>query len=204
MNPKRILEIVIALCAILATCLVQCVAQDAKHIALERDAYQASFRSDLGIPEWVKWCVSRDYFGKTKRLPGDHFRTDPMTPKPRVKSSMYANTGYQRGHMCPAADMTASRALMKQTFYMSNICPMTPAVNTGAWKITETLERKLASGTNTIRVTACPLFFPQDTAWIGNGRVAVPHAFFKVITIDGDPFFFKIFIIENKWHYPEE
>lgn len=204
MNPKRILEIGVAITALLASCLVQCIAQDAKHVAIERDAYQASFRPDLGIPEWVKWCVSRDHFGKTKRVPGDHFRTDPLTPKPRVKSSMYANTGYQRGHMCPAADMTASRALMKQTFYMSNICPMTPSLNTGAWKKTETLERMLASGTKTIRVTACPLFFPQDTAWIGNGRIAVPHAFFKVITIDGDPFFYKIFILENKWHYPEE
>jgi len=46
---------------------------------------------------------------------------------------------YQRGHLVTAGHMTASKSLYDSTFTMTNISPMAPALNNGAWKDTEEL-----------------------------------------------------------------
>lgn len=174
------------------------IAQSGNALMIDHGSFIVSFRPDLGIPERVEWRVSYADLGKEKRSSTYRFRSDKATPKPRVTPDIYTNSGFHRGHMCPAADRSASKSAMRSTFIMSNICPMTPSVNTGSWKYTEIVERALAGRRLSCLITACPLFFPQDTAWIGRHQVAIPHAFMKVITIEGDPFFYKLFIIENK------
>lgn len=173
-------------------------AEENKVLMLDKGSYQIYYNPAIGLPQLVVWGLSKSDIGKAKREPSFHFVTDHDTPKPRVKSSMYSHTGYQRGHMCPAADRSASKALMKSTFVMSNVCPMTARLNVGPWKDIETLERYLLKKYPALRIKAAPLFFPRDTQWIGNGRVAVPHAFIKVITVQGRNDIGKIFILDNK------
>lgn len=193
-------EIVSALVAILVFCLGACVqvlAQRAKVLMIDKGSYQVYYNPALGLPEVVLWRLTAGDIGSVKRDPSFRFKTDKDTPRPRVTSAMYTHSGYQRGHMCPAADRSASKDLMKSTFVMSNVAPMTPSLNTGAWKITENYGRQLLCQADTIQISASTIFFPKDTSWIGGGRVAVPHAFMKVITIPGEYDFCKIFILEN-------
>ena len=192
---NRVLSLVVVLMAISVT-LISAGASNT--ISIDRGTYTVVYSPVLGIPVRVDWGVSRSYIGITKREPSFRFRTEQLAPRPRITSAMYSNSGYQRGHMCPAADRSVSKTLMKSTFIMSNVCPMTPSINTGAWKRTEIYCRTLGGMGHSCHVSASPIFFPQDTMWIGGGRIAVPHAFMKVITIDGNPFFCRIFIIENK------
>lgn len=168
-------------------------------IRLSNQTYSVEYRPDLGIPTRVDWVLSDSFLGRTKRTPTMRFKTDSRTPRPRVTSALYTRSGYQRGHMCPAADRSVSKDLMEQTFVMSNVCPMTPALNTGAWKRTEEETRVLARQGRRVNVTAAPLFFPQDTSWIGGHRVAVPHAFAKFIWTDDSPKVFKYWIIKNEF-----
>lgn len=165
---------------------------------LQNGSYSVEYRPDLGIPTRVDWMISDSLLGRVKRTPAFRFKADGRTPRPRITSALYTRSGYQRGHMCPAADRSASKDLMRSTFLMSNVCPMTPAINTGVWKITEETGRTLARRGHKVNVTAGALFFPQDTSWIGGHRVAVPHAFVKFMWTDDELRYFNYWIIENE------
>ena len=197
MKRKSILSAALAVIVFIICGVVQVLAQHAKVLMIDKGSYQVYYNPALGLPEVVLWHLTTGDIGSVKRDPSFRFKTDKDTPKPRVTSAMYSHSGYQRGHMCPAADRSANKALMKSTFVMSNVAPMTPKLNTGAWKITENYGRQLLCQADTIQISASTIFFPKDTNWIGDGRVAVPHAFMKVITIPGRYDFCKIFILDN-------
>jgi len=54
---------------------------------------------------------------------------------PAHRSSLkdYCRSGYDRGHMVPAADQTFSQEAMNETFYLSNICPQNAHLNRVYW-----------------------------------------------------------------------
>ena len=56
----------------------------------------------------------------------------------------YKGSGYDRGHMCPSADMKWSPAAQRDCFYMSNICPQDRSLNSGAWSKLENACRRWA------------------------------------------------------------
>lgn len=167
-------------------------------LSLSNPSYSVEYRPDLGIPTQVDWVISDTLMGSVKRTPTFRFKADGRTPRPRITSALYTRSGFQRGHMCPAADRSASKDLMRSTFLMSNVCPMTPAINTGAWKVTEETGRALARQGHKVNVTAGALFFPQDTSWIGGHRVAVPHAFIKFMWTNDELNYYNYWIIENR------
>lgn len=167
-------------------------------MSLDKGSFHVLFSNRLGIPKKVEYTVCPSDLGQAKRSPALKFKTDKDTPKPRVSSSMYSNSGFQRGHMCPAASRNATDALMRSTFIMSNVCPQTQVLNTGKWKMTENRERAVARQTGMCNVIAAPLFLPDDTLWIGNGRVAVPHMFYKMIYTSNPPRVYGWYIFENK------
>ena len=173
------LLLLIAACAFILRACFGGFAQVARAQSIERCTID--YDPGLGIPRQVAWSILPGDLGEVKRDPSFRFKADKAQPRPRVTSGLYAHSGYQRGHMCPAADRSASRRSMRSTFLMSNVCPMAPALNMGAWKSLEAQARKEAVTLGKCSVIAAPIFFPVDTAWIGRGRVAVPHAFFKRI-----------------------
>lgn len=197
MKGSRIVDRLIVLIILILIAWLSCAAQVNNLIELEKGSFSVKYNVLLGIPQRVEWWVHDSDLGIAKRQSSFRFRTDKECPKPRVNSGMYANSGFQRGHMCPAADRSASITRMKQTFIMSNICPMTPHINAGEWKKTEVLERMVAMKYGACRCIASPLFFPKDTAWMAKGKIAIPHAFIKVITVPNSRHFYRIFIIEN-------
>lgn len=165
---------------------------------IDHGSFVVDFNPKTGCPNMVSWAITPDDLGNQKREPSFRFKADKATPKPRVTSALYTRSGFQRGHMCPAADRSASREAMRSTFVMSNVCPQTSSLNTGAWKSIENLERKIALATGRCSVHAAPLFFPQDTTWIGGHRVAVPHAFVKVLFNSKPDRWYGVYILENK------
>jgi endonuclease G len=82
--------------------------------------------------------------------------------------------------MAPAADMKWSPQAMKESFYLSNICPQNKNLNAGIWKDLEEQVRDLATQKGKIYVVCGPLVsnLPET---IGANRVAVPDAFFKAL-----------------------
>ena len=97
---------------------------------LHKKSFLLEYNSPLGIPSFVSWAVTPKDLGSVKRTPTFRFKTDGDTPRPRITSALYTRSGYQRGHMCPAGDRSATKEDMKATFVMSNVCPMTAGLNT--------------------------------------------------------------------------
>ena len=97
-----------------------------------------------------------------------------------VRPRDYAGSGFDKGHLAPAADMTYSLPSMNNSFLMSNISPQHPGCNRGIWKRLETQVRKWALKEKKIRVITGPVF-SSEPAVAGKSDIPVPVAFYKVI-----------------------
>ncbi len=152
---------------------------------LVHKGYTVSFNAAWNLPYWSAWTLtsSRTY-GNNKRY--DKFLPDPLLPSANaVETSDYAGSGYDRGHLCPAADNKWNSQAMKECFYLSNICPQEPNLNRGDWKELEDKCRDLVREGHTLYIAAGPLFTSAAGKHIGKKhKIAVPDGFFKVILME--------------------
>ena len=74
----------------------------------------------------------------------NRFRRDPEIPTGSATTADYRRSGYDRGHLAPAADMAFSVQTMADSFFMSNMSPQKPAFNRGIWKRLEEQVRQIA------------------------------------------------------------
>jgi endonuclease G len=112
-------------------------------------------------------------------------RTDKFIPDPAVSTgsatdSDYSGSGYDRGHLAPAADMGWSETTMVESFYFSNMSPQVPGFNRGIWKRLEEQVRSWAIEYDTIYVVTGPVL-KGEMGSIGANKVAVPNYYYKVI-----------------------
>lgn len=111
----------------------------------------------------------------------DKFRSDPEIPTGSATPGDYRRSGYDRGHLAPAADMAFSVQTMVDSFFMSNMSPQKPAFNRGIWKDLEALVRQFAITEQKIVVVTGPILPRKKTATIGANKVTVPTHYYKVI-----------------------
>lgn len=138
-----------------------------------------SFNKDNGTPNYSAWeLLGTETDGKYSR--SNKFWQDfDLKGCPDTKD--YSNSGYDRGHLCPAADQKWSEDAMNDCFSMANMCPQDHALNAGAWKTLEQKERLWAQRDSAILIVAGPIYEKADKKKIGAAGVRVPSAFFKVI-----------------------
>ena len=151
-------------------------------IILKRMAYTVSYNNKMKNPNWVAWELTREETKGTQER-SDKFVPDPDLPEPRAKSSDYTRTGYDRGHMAPAADMKWSLKAMEESFYMSNICPQHKKLNRGDWNDLEDACRAWAKKYGTVYIACGPIYDRSKPKFIGVNKIAVPDRFFKVVLI---------------------
>lgn len=150
---------------------------------LKRIGYTVSYNSVYKTPNWVGWELTREETqGKEDRK--DKFVPDPDLPEPRVEHADYTHSGYDRGHMAPAADMKWSAEAMAQSFYMSNICPQNQKLNRDDWGDLEEACRGWARKYGRVYIVCGPVYDKRNPKRIGKHRVAVPDRFFKVVLIE--------------------
>lgn len=145
--------------------------------------FDVVYRSDLRCPVEVSWRLCPSDLGNVKRERSFKFVSDSRVPMPRALSYDYAGTGFDRGHMCPAADRSASVAAMRATFIMTNVCPQVPALNRGRWKFVEDKVRSYVRKGHKVRARALTIWWNADTLRIGKNGVAVPHGFVKEVRL---------------------
>ena len=144
--------------------------------------YCSAFHKKRMQPTWVAWTLSAaETRGKQKRannfLPDTQLRT-----RYQVTTRDYSNSGYDRGHLCPAADNKYSQLAMDECFLMSNMCPQLHELNAGGWQALEDSCRIWAVREDSIVVVAGSVFQSRRPPFIGTQhKVAVPDAFFKVV-----------------------
>ena len=156
---------------------------DVPEIILERKGYTVSFNPELNTPNWVAWKLTSERLTENESR-SRHFYPDPDIPNGNaVETKDYSNSGWDRGHMCPAADNKWDRQAMKESFYMTNICPQHHNLNRGDWKELEDKSRYWVNEFGPIYIACGPIFYNNtNPVYIGNEhKIRVPEAFFKVI-----------------------
>lgn len=149
---------------------------------IEHTGFTLSYDADYKTPQWVAWELTRsEAAGEVPRA--KKFLPDPKVRGAKAYHSDYTNSGYDRGHMAPAADMKWSKRAMEESFYLSNICPQNGNLNRGDWKDLEEMEREWASRYGAVSITAGPIYETKRPLRIGANKVAVPDAFFKVLLV---------------------
>lgn len=167
---------------VLAT-LAPCAWSQAQTVQIGDSTFLIQYDTALLVATCVQWILRGSDIGKNKREPSWKFVQDPRTNVRQASHDDYTHSGYDRGHMCPAADRSSSAKLMRSTFVMTNVAPQTSALNRGAWKKIEDACRKYATGGHDLRIQAFPVFWQADTLRIGRNRVAVPHGFVKTVRL---------------------
>ena len=156
-------------------------------IILKRLAYITSYDKTNKIPKWVAWHLTSDHTsGDQRRL--SNFIVDDEVPFPRAELVDYKGSGYDRGHMCPAGDNKWGFEPMKESFYLTNICPQDNNLNCGDWNELEIACRNWANKYGDIYIVAGPILYKGKHKTIGPNKVTVPEAFFKVVLcMNGTP-----------------
>jgi endonuclease G len=136
--------------------------------------YDVNYNSNLKNPRWVIFRTSQIMRQRTLSRGGMSFKSDPLIIKtPGTKS--YDKSGFDRGHLCPAEDMSFNLTALKESFYTSNICPQNPTLNRGLWKELESFSREQEH-----IIISGPIFLSYFNTLSFNG-ISIPHAFFKII-----------------------
>jgi DNA/RNA endonuclease G (NUC1) len=172
-------------------------------------------------PIYVLETLTKDSLTGSKRRVRPQFYEEQsiVQPEYRSKLSHYKNTGFDRGHLAPAADFPHN---MEDTFTLSNIAPQNHVVNLSLWNALEEWVRKVVKSqkdnNGTVYVVTGPLWLPRrqidDTKYeygfLGLGRppslVAVPTHFFKVVAVVRQEKIqqFACFVVQNRDPLPSK
>ena len=147
---------------------------------VEHKAFMLSYNNDYEQADWVYYLLTREMVnGNIGRESG--FVKDMSVVLGTASTNDYRSSGYDRGHLCPSADVRHDSLAQKETFFMSNISPQTPAFNRGIWKQLEESVRTWVRRTDSLYVVTGPVL-NEGLAFIGKStRVAVPALFYKIV-----------------------
>jgi len=160
--------------------------QNKNEVVLKHTNYTSIFSISKKYPVVVEWWVTKAKVNcPTPLKRKDNFKPDPLLPQDTDIAKDYVGSGYDRGHMMPAADnLCQTQQIQDESFYFSNMAAQTHRLNAGDWKSLETFTREESKLKDSIHV------------WAGNvgeikkiGSVSVPKYCWKVIHIKK----------ENKW-----
>ena len=156
---------------------------------MTKTQYVLSYNNSRGSANWVSWHLSSAWKGTATRC--DCFTGDAALPTTFYKAvtSNYANSGFDRGHMCPSDDRDGSDADNAATFLMTNIVPQAPNNNQITWAALETYCRNLLTTGNElyiisgVRGTGGTGSLGGTTNTIASGSITVPNRVWKVIVV---------------------
>jgi DNA/RNA endonuclease G (NUC1) len=109
------------------------------------DHYVSEYDPMHRNPRWVcEYLTRQNIQGVTERA-NVPFKEEPgLHPRFRARLADYCNSGYDRGHLAPAADHKSDEVSMEDTFYLSNIAPQVGAgFNRDYWARFEQFVRDL-------------------------------------------------------------
>ena len=168
-------------------------------LVLKHTNYTSHFSKSKNYPVMVEWWETKAKVACSNPLPRkDAFQPDPQAIVETDIKADYVGSGYDRGHMSPAASNQCQTAdVQMECFYMSNMAAQTHRLNAGDWKSLEVLTREISSKQDSVHI------------WAGNvgeikriGRVAVPKQCWKVVYVKASNEWMA-FLFENDQSNPD-
>lgn len=150
-------------------------------VRIKHKNYETVFSKTLRYPILVEWWNTKEKLEcKTPVKREDKFVPDPQLQKESALAEAYVGSGFDRGHVTPAADnQCVGKIGMEESFYFTNMVPQYPGLNRGQWKALETYTRQVVLENDSVFVQA---------GCVGEAKklqniLAVPIYCWKVITI---------------------
>jgi endonuclease G len=141
--------------------------------------YSLSYSETHEQPEWVAYELKKEHLS-TNDFKRPYFEIDNAVKTGAASWRNYKNSGYDKGHLCPAADRRYSKFSHDETFLTSNITPQEHQFNAGIWNSLEQQTRYWAKRYNGVYVVTGGVLNGQMKS-IGNEKVSVPNQFYKII-----------------------
>lgn len=146
---------------------------------IDHQYFSLSYMEDHEQAEWVAYELTAEKAsGEFKRI--NSYREDPTVPSQSAYLSDYKNSGFDRGHLMPAADAKFDPLAMSESFFLSNMSPQRHEFNSGIWNSLEMKVRKWAKAKGRLYVITGPVLV-QYEGKIGRSGVSIPSSFYKVL-----------------------
>ena len=160
---------------------------------MRKPYYALSYNDTKGTPNWVSWHLVKEDVGDASRE-GLPFLPDDQLPGgfKKIVTHEYAASGFDRGHMCPAADRSSDMDALKATFVMTNLVPQSPDNNRKGWEKFESYCRSLVKGNHKeLYIVSGPngeggtgeKGFKRGLPNDDNPRIVVPVSTWKVVLV---------------------
>jgi endonuclease G, mitochondrial len=164
---------------------------NANDYLIDRPQYVLSYNRSKAIPNWASWQLNSDWLGNRPRIP---FEPDNALPNgwEKVIPDDYTGSGFDRGHVVPAADRNKAAADSQAVFWMTNILPQAPDNNRGPWEQLESYCRDLVAQGKELYIVAGGA---GEGGTGENGRknklsrisISVPASTWKVVLVSDRP-----------------
>jgi len=128
---------------------------------------------------WVCYMLCQAKLGDGVER-ASNFRQERRLGSLSPRDVEYRNSGFDRGHLAPAADMSYSSQSMYDSFFLTNASPQVPSFNRGIWKQLEGKVRDFAIEKDTIWVITGPVL-TSALPKIENTNISIPEIYYKVI-----------------------
>lgn len=141
--------------------------------------YTLSYNENHEQAEWVAYELKKSQlsYHNYKR---PYFDDDPNVETGSASWRNFKDSGYDKGHLCPAGDRRFSFDAFNETFYTSNVSPQLRDFNSGVWNRLEQKTRYWASKYDGVYVVTGGVL-SNDLNKIGKENVSVPKYFYKIL-----------------------
>jgi endonuclease G len=152
-------------------------------VFIQHPGYSVLYSRSLKAPLVVQWTLTKKDLVcslkfKRKNL---KFHNDPNYPEAGDMTTDYRKSGFDKGHMCPAADRACSETSLFDTFCYTNCTMQRPGLNRIKWEQLESATRKwVLEGHDSLILFSGPIF-GKAPEYMGVHNVAIPIAFYKII-----------------------
>lgn len=146
---------------------------------VHHENYSLSYNENFEQAEWVAYDLKKEHL-KTTKYKRPYFEKDEKVTTESAHYRNYKNSGYNKGHLCPAGDRKHSQNAYDETFLMSNVSPQTFEFNSGIWNRLEQKTRYWATKYEHLYIITGGVL-TDNLKTIGTEEVAVPNYFYKII-----------------------
>lgn len=152
-----------------------------KTLGLCFEAFAVLHSAVSHTPLWSAEYLTRESLRAAREVRReDNFHPEPSLPhEDQAQLSDYAHSGFDRGHMSPAADMPTVQAQL-ESFSLANIVPQNRKNNQLLWAAIEGSTRHLVQQRGELYVVTGPLFEGDKINRINN-RVFIPTHIYKAV-----------------------
>lgn len=167
-------------------------------VIINYEGFTVGFNPEMHQPWFVAWELTPERaFADVSTRADARFAPDPDVAGCATLND-YRRSGFDRGHMAPAADMKWSHQAMADCHLLTNMCPQLQAINSGAWATIEKNARNWTRRHGHLYIVAGPVLSDSLTRTIGRSEIPVPERFFKVIVApEADPPMGIAFVVPN-------